>query len=73
MIDKKELKKNEWYIIDNGLGPIRAKLMESPRQGKGWKHAVLMDVKASAVGFFDEMGTVYIENIIHHLKQKFND
>jgi len=63
MIDREELKKNEWYLIDNGLGPIRAKLMESPKQGKGWKHAVLMNVKGSDAGFFDEMGSVYVEDI----------
>ena len=69
MIDREELKKNEWYLIDNGLGPIRAKLMESPRQGKGWKHAVLMDVKGSDAGFFDEMGSVYVEDIQQVIKE----
>ena len=61
---KEDLKKNAWYYIDNGLGPIRAKLVESPRQGKGWKHAVLMNVKGSDAGFFDEMGSVYVDDIM---------
>ena len=69
MIDREELKKNEWYLIDYGLGPIRAKLMESPRQGKGWKHSVLMDVKGSDAGFFDEMGSVYVEDIQQEYKE----
>ena len=43
--------------------------MESPKQGKGWKHAVLMDVKGSDAGFFDEMGTVYIEDIKQEYKE----
>ena len=69
MIDREELKKNECYLIDNGLGPIRAKLMESPKQGKGWKHAVLMDVKGSDAGFFDEIGSVYVEDIQQEYKE----
>ena len=43
--------------------------MESPRQGKGWKHAVLMDVKGSDAGFFDEMGSVYVEDIQQEYKE----
>ena len=63
-MNKEDLKKNSWYYINNGLGRIRAKLLESPRQGKGWKHAVLMDVKGSDAGFFDEMGSVYVDEIM---------
>ncbi len=57
-MEAKLLKKNEWYTIDNGLGPIRAKLLESPKQGRGWKSIVLMDVKGSDAGLFDEAGSV---------------
>jgi len=33
-----DLVKGGWYIIDNGLlSPVRAKLIESPRQGRGCK------------------------------------
>ena len=63
-MEKEKLKKDSLYYIDNGLGPIRARLVESPRQGKGWKHAVLMDVKGSDAGFFDEMGSVYLDDIM---------
>jgi len=63
-MNKEELKKDAWYYIDNGLGRIRAKLLESPRQGKGWKYAVLMDVKGSDAGFFDEIGSVYVTDIL---------
>jgi len=42
--------------------------MESPRQGKGWKSIVLMDVKGSDAGFFDEMGSVYVKDILRPLE-----
>ena len=65
MIKKEELKKGDTYIIDNGLGaPVKAKLLESPRQGKGWKSIVLMDVHGSSIGFFDEAGGVYTKDIL---------
>ncbi len=65
MIKKEELKKGDTYIIDNGLGaPVKAKLLESPRQGKGWKSIVLMDVYGSSIGFFDEAGGVYTKDIL---------
>jgi hypothetical protein len=63
-MNKEDLKKNSWYYINNGLGRIRAQLLESPRQGKGWKYAVLMDVKASEAGFYDEIGSVYVKDIL---------
>jgi hypothetical protein len=60
-MEKEKLQKDSWYQIKNGLGqPVRAKLIESPRQGRGWKYAVLMDVKGSDAGLFDEMGSVYV-------------
>ena len=59
MIKKEELKKGSTYIIDNGLGaPVKAKLLESPKQGRGWKSVVLMHVYGSTIGFFDEAGGV---------------
>ena len=62
-MNKEQLQKNSWYQIDNGLGPIRAQLLESPRQGRGWKTSLLMDVKGSDRGFFDEIGSVYLDDI----------
>ena len=67
-MDKEKLQKDGWYQIDNGLGPIRAKLMESPRQGKGWKSIVLMDVKGSDGAWFYEMGSVYVKDILRPLE-----
>ena len=69
MIDKEKLKKGSTYIIDNGLGaPVKAKLLESPRQGKGWKQVVTMFVYASTIGLFDEPGGVYVKDILHECR-----
>jgi len=65
-IDVTTLKKDEWYIIDMMGYSVRAKLIESPRQGRGWKKTVLMDVRGADVGMYDEMGSVYVSNIIEH-------
>ena len=59
-----KLVKNKWYIINNFGYDIRAKLIESPKQGKGFKKVVLMDVKGSDAGLFDEMGGVNVNDII---------
>ena len=65
MINKEELKKGDTYIIDNGLGaPVKAKLLESPKQGRGWKSVVTMHVYGSTIGFFDEAGGVYTKDIL---------
>ena len=65
-IDVTTLKKNEWYIIDMMGHSVRAKLMSSPKQGRGWKTTVMMDVRGTDVGMYDEMGSVYVSNIIEH-------
>ena len=65
-IDVTTLKKNEWYIIDMMGYSVRAKLMSSPKQGRGWKTTVMMDVRGTDVGMYDEMGSVYVSNIIEH-------
>ena len=63
MIKAEDLVKNEWYHIDNGL-KVQAQLLESPKQGRGYKKIVLMKVMGSQAGFFDEMGSVYVSDII---------
>ena len=68
-MEAKLLKKNEWYMIDNGLpSAVRAQLLESPKQGRGFKSIVLMDVKGSDCGLFDEAGSVYTKDIIKPLQ-----
>ena len=63
-----ELVKGKWYIIYNFGYDIRAKLIESARQGRGYKTIVLMDVRGTDAGFFDELGGVHIGDIIKEYK-----
>jgi hypothetical protein len=77
MIDKSQTKnpivstlvKDGVYWIDNGIGKVPAVLMESPKQGRGYKKTVLMNVKGSHVGLFDEMGSVYVADIIEPVEE----
>jgi len=64
----KEIKKGT-KLITNQLGiPTRAIAMESIKQGRGFKTTLLVDVKGSEVGLFDEIGSVYTYHIIEVLK-----
>jgi hypothetical protein len=63
-LEVSSLVKNNWYMIDLMGMNVRAKLMESPKQGKGYKSVVMMDVRGSDVGMFDEMGSVYVTDIV---------
>ncbi len=63
MIKAIELKKGD-QIKTNQLGlETSAILLESPKQGKGLKSTILIDCKGSEVGLFDEIGSVYINQI----------
>ena len=66
MIHFKDLKKGQ-EIKSSQLHPFilcSGKLLESPKQGKGWKQVVLMHVYGSSIGFFDEAGGVYTKDIL---------
>tara|TARA_B100001540_G_C15570855_1_gene534884 strand:- start:394 stop:630 length:237 start_codon:yes stop_codon:yes gene_type:complete len=64
MIDNIEnVKKGTELRVDNGLGLCTAYSLESIKQGKGFKKTLLVDLRASEVGFFDEMGSIYVEDI----------
>ena len=63
-----ELVKGNWYIINNFGADIRARLIESAKQGRGYKSVVLMDVRGTDAGLFDEMGGVHIDDIIREHK-----
>ncbi len=54
------------FCLSRGLGDMYKgqKLLESPKQGRGFKKAVLMDVRGSKIGMFDDMGSVYVANIV---------
>lgn len=55
-------------LITNQLGiPTRATALESIKQGKGFKKTLLVDVQGSEIGFFDEMGSIYVTDILEVL------
>ena len=58
------IKKGTELLVNNGLGVCTAFAMESIKQGKGFKKVLLVDMKASEIGFFDEMGSIYVEHIL---------
>ena len=65
MIDNFDtIKKGTKLLVNNGLGECTAYSMESIKQGRGLKSTLLVDLKASEVGFFDEMGSIYVKDII---------
>tara|TARA_Y100001963_G_C6616186_1_gene369417 strand:+ start:266 stop:481 length:216 start_codon:yes stop_codon:yes gene_type:complete len=56
-------------LITKQLGvPTRATSMESIKQGRGLKKILLVDVKGSDVGLFDEMGSIYVTDIVEVLE-----
>jgi len=66
-VDVGSIKKGTMLLVDNGLGECTAIAMESGKQGRGIKNTLLVDLKASEVGFFDEMGSIYVSDILHIL------
>ena len=64
-IDKFEtIRKGTLLRVNNGLGECNAYAMESIKQGKGFKSTLLVDMKASEVGFYDEMGSIFVTDIV---------
>ena len=66
MIKFSELKKGD-RIMHSHLGTspaVSGYIMESPRQGRGVKSTILVDVKGSEVGMFDEIGSIYSNQIM---------
>tara|TARA_B100001287_G_C22218063_1_gene315639 strand:+ start:112 stop:366 length:255 start_codon:yes stop_codon:yes gene_type:complete len=59
----KNIKKGTKLITTQLGRPTRAIALESIRQGKGFKKTLLVDVKGSDVGLFDECGSIYIDDI----------
>ena len=54
-------------ILHSHLGtqpPVSGYIMESPKQGRGVKSTILVDVKGSEVGMFDEIGSIYSNEIM---------
>ena len=44
-------------------------IKESPKQGRGVKSTILVDVKGSEVGMFDEIGSIYSNQIMLVLRE----
>ena len=65
MVKFSELKKGD-KIMHSHLGTspaVSGIVMESPKQGRGVKSTILVDVKGSEVGMFDEIGSIYSNQI----------
>jgi len=68
MIKNLETIKKGTKLITKQLGvPTRATALESIKQGRGLKKVLLVDVKGSDVGLFDEIGSVYVDDIVEVL------
>jgi len=62
----KEIKKGD-KILHSHMGtnpPVSGIVMESPIVGRGIRSTILVDVKGSEVGLFDEMGSIYTKEIL---------
>jgi hypothetical protein len=57
------IKKGTELRVNNGLGLCTAYSLESIKQGRGFKKTLLVDLRASEVGCFDEMGSIYVKDI----------
>ena len=70
MIKFSELKKGD-KILHSHLGTspaVSGVIKESPKQGRGVKSTILVDVKGSEVGMFDEIGSIYSNQIMEVLR-----
>ncbi len=66
MIKFIDLKKGD-KILHSHLGTspaVSGVIKESPKQGRGVKKTILVDVKGSEVGHFDEMGSIYSREVL---------
>jgi hypothetical protein len=63
-IDYKNLKKGD-KLKTTQLGvPVTSILVESVKEGRGFKWSVLVNTKGSEVGMFDEIGSIYPSDIL---------
>ena len=66
MIKFSELKKGDRIMHSHmGTSPaVSGYIMESPKQGRGVKRTILVDVKGSEGGMFDEIGSIYSNEVM---------
>jgi len=65
-MDIKDIKKGD-KILHSHLGtqpPVSGVVMESPVQGRGIRTTILVNVKGSEIGLFDETGSIYVNEIL---------
>ena len=68
MIKLSELKKED-KIKHRHCGPeVSGVIKESPIQGRGLRTTILVDVKGSEIGGFDEIGSIYSNEITKVLR-----
>jgi len=58
------IKKGTELRVNNGLGYCKAFALESIKQGRGLKKTILVDLRGSEIGFFDEFGSIYVSDIL---------
>ena len=68
MITYKDLKKKDEVRTTQLDELVAGKLLESPKQGRGLKHAILIFTRGSEIGFFDEAGSVYAKDVVEVLR-----
>ena len=68
MINYKDLKKKDEVRTTQLDELVSGKLLESPKQGRGLKKAIMIFTKGSELGFFDEAGSVYATDIVEVLR-----
>ena len=68
MIEYKNLKKKDEVRTTQLGSPVSGKLLESPKQGRGLKSAILIWTKGSEIGMFDEAGSVYATDVTEVLR-----
>ena len=64
-IKLEDLKKGD-HIKHSHLGStplVTGIVKDSPKQGRGLKSTILVDVKGTEVGMFDEIGSIYANQI----------
>ena len=62
----REIKKGD-KILHSHMGtqpPVSGVVMESPIQCRGIRSTLLVDVKGSDVGMFDEIGSIYTKEVL---------
>jgi len=62
----KDIKKGD-KILHSHLGtqpPVSGIVKESPIVGRGVRSTLLVDVKGSEVGMFDEIGSIYTKEVL---------